>query len=300
MHPGEGVHHHAEPTRADEAERAMTYPPPPGGYDPQQYHVSSQPPQQPSDPYAQGYNAPPPPNYGPGPGQYQQPPNMTPPIGVQPGYPPGAPSPLPPQVPPPQQGGNLGIILGVIVGLVVLLGVAAILIVPGMLEDDGPTTAGEETTSDAEERSSEDEATAEEEESPAAEEESGSGDFGDWGTAISSDDFEENSPEGAAIRWEIAVDDGDLESLAALMCSSPSEGLQREYDYEAEYGQAWNYDFIIWAIAKEPANGQVELWAGWTWDDTAPASQEDLDSGGGNYYTAVEEDGTWKICDIAY
>lgn len=285
----------------------MTYPPPPGGYDPQQYHVSSQPPQ-PSDPYSQGYNAqPPPPNYSQGPGQYPpQPPNMTPPMGAPGGYPPGAPSPLPPPIPPANQGSNLGVILGVIVGLVVILGVAAVLLVPGMLEEDEEPTdeAGADTTSEAAEETppADEETPADEGEDTegTGEEETGTGGFDGWGTPINSDDFDPNTPIGAGISWEIALDDGDMDALAALMCSNPSEDLQWDYDYEVEYNTAPNYDFLIWGMAKEEQGGEVEVWAGWTWDDTAPTSQEDVDSGGGQYYTVVEEDGTWKICDIEY
>ena len=291
----------------------MTYPPT-GGYDPQQYHVSSQPPQ-PNDPYAQGYNAqPPPPNYDPSQGQYpppapdysqpqgQYPPNMTPPLGVQPGYPQGG-SPLPPPIPPASQGSNLGIILGIIVGLVVILGVAAVLIVPGMLEDDDePSEAGGETTSEPaeEEPSEEPSEEAEESEAPEGEETGGTGGFEGWGTPVSSENYDLNTPEGAAIAWEIAVDDGDMDALADLMCSSPSDSLEWAYDYELEYNSAPNYDFLIWSLAKEPQGGEVEVWAGWTWDDTAPDEQDDMDSGGGQYFTAVEEDGTWKLCDLWY
>src|SRR5690606_35555045 len=34
------------------------------------------------------------------------------------------------------------------------------------------------------------------------------------------------------------------------------------------------YDFLIWSLAKEPQGGEVEVWAGWTWDDTAPDEQD--------------------------
>ncbi|WP_026928537.1 hypothetical protein [Glycomyces tenuis] len=285
----------------------MSYPPP-GGYDPQQYHVSG-PPSQPSDPYSQGYNTPPPPppGYNPGTGQY---PNATPPIGVQPGYPSGPPgvppSPLPPPIPPANNGSNLGIVLGVIVGLVVLLGIAAVLIVPGMLEDDdeGSNEAGDGTTSEPAEEES---PSPETEESPSPEqsddtggEEETGGDSYDWGAAVNSDDYDPNTPQGVGISWEIAVDDGDMDALAALMCSNPSEDLQWDYEWEVENNTAANYDFLIWSVAKAEQNGEVEVWAGWTWDDTAPADQDDIDEGGGQYYTVVEEDGTWKVCDIAY
>ena len=274
----------------------MTYPPP-GGYDPQQYHVSSQPPQQPSDPYAQGYGAPPPPpGYGPSPTQYSQPqqPAMTPPIGVQPGYPPGAPSPLPPQLPPPQQGGNLGLILGVIVGLVVLLGVAAILVVPGMLEDDEePSQAGEDPSSEAAEEPTD--APAEEEQSAEGEEDSESGGLEGWSTPVNSDDYDVNTPEGAAIAYVVAADSGDTETLESLLCSEPTDDMQWDYEYEVEYGGA-GWDFLIWGMSKE-VDGEIEAWAGYTMDDTAP-KESDLQYG--NFYTAVEEDGQWKLCDVTY
>ncbi|MCH7229345.1 hypothetical protein L0U85_00485 [Glycomyces sp. L485] len=266
----------------------MTYPPA-GGYDPQQYHVSSQPPQQPSDPYAQGYNAPPPqPNYGPGPAQYP-PPNMTPPIGVQPGYPQGPP--LPPPIPPAQQGPNLGIVLGVIVGLVVLLGVAAVLIVPGMLEDDDPVASGGETTETEDEPATED--TTEAEEQPSEEEDSG--ELQGWGEPVSSEDFEPNSPEGAAISWVVAADKGDNDTLDSLICAKPTSDMEWQLDYQKEYGGA-GYDFIIWSVSREE-NGDTLAWANWTWDDGAP-DEDDMDSG--YTYTVVEEDGQWKLCDAEY
>ncbi len=283
----------------------MTYPPP-GGHDPQQYHVSSQqPPQQPNDPYTQGYSAPPPAGYGHDPNQYPpQPPNMTPPLGVHPGYPqdPHG-SPLPPPIPPAKQGSNLGIILGVVVVLVVLLGVAAVLIVPGMLEDDDKAAqSGDDTTSEPAEESS-----SPEEESPTPEEtqetedpiDDTGGSFDDWGTPVNSENFDPNTPEGAGISWDIAVDIGDMDALSELMCSNPTDDMLWEYEYELEYNSASKYEFLIWGIAEPEQNGEVKVWAGWTMDDTPPTSEEDI-SIGGQYYTAVEEDGVWKLCDTYY
>ncbi|HEU5127791.1 MAG TPA: hypothetical protein VFU12_07375 [Glycomyces sp.] len=293
----------------------MTYPPT-GGYDPQQYHVSSQPPQ-PNDPYSQGYSAqPPPPNYDPGQqgqypppqpgydpsqGQYPPPPNMTPPVGVQPGYPQGG-SPLPPPIPPASQGSNLGVILGIIVGLVVILGVAAVLIVPGMLEDDDDSAqAGDDTTSEPTEEEPSEEPSDDPEESPTPEETQGTDDtggFDGWSTPVSSEDFDPNTPEGAALSWQIGVDHGDEAALAEVMCASPSASLQAQYDAAAS-GDGDNYNFLLWGLAKAEQNGQVEVWAGWTWSDAAPASEDDMISGG-DYFSAVEEDGTWKVCDVWY
>ncbi|WP_100448918.1 hypothetical protein [Glycomyces xiaoerkulensis] len=280
----------------------MTYPPP-GGYDPQQFQPGSQPPQQPSDPYSQGYgNAPPPPpGYGPGqPSPYPQqppPPNMTPPVGVQPGYPPQPGSPLPPPMPPPKQNSNLGLILGLIIGLVVVLGVAAVLLVPRLLEDDESESgqAADETTG---EESEEPEEPSEEPSPEPTEEDDDTGGSGEglegWGAPVNSDDYDPNTPEGAGIAWVVAGDSGDNAAMEELMCADPSAALQSDYEFYQDYSPG--YEFLIWGMSRE-VDGRVQVWADWTWDDAEP-DEENADVY--SVYVAVEEDGQWKLCDIEH
>lgn len=297
-----------EQTRREEA---MTYPPP-GGENPQ-YQLQPEP-QQPSDPYMQGYNSTPPPpaNYypqQPPPPQYTQPPSQPqytqPPsqpmmptqIGVQPGYPSAPGSVLPPPMPPAKQGGNLGVILAVIVGLVVVLGIAAVLIIPGMVNDDGGNQAGGDT-SESEEPSKEEEASdpapepSEEEETTA----DTSGSLEGWTTAVNSDDYDVNTPEGAAIAYRIAADTDDDATMQSLVCANPSENMQFDLDWELE-NAGFNFDFLQWGISTEEGD-EVKAWAGWTDDDLAPDSVDDLTNG--YTFTAVQEDGRWKLCDVAY
>jgi hypothetical protein len=282
----------------------MTYPPPGGGEN-QQYHLQPEP-HQPSDPYTQGYNSTPPPpgNYyqQPSQPQYTQPqsqPMMMPPqVGVQPGYPSVPGSVLPPPVPPPKQGGSLGIILGVVVVLVVVLGVAAVLIIPGLVnDDDDPSAGGGGTTSEEaspEETESEPEATEEEptaEDEPAADD-----DFATWGTAASSDDFDPNTPEGAAITYMAAANSGDDAALEAAVCADPSSDMAWDLDWELD-GDGEQLDVTFWGVSRE-MDGETQAWSGTTTSGEAPASQADLESLSAYFFTVVEEEGQWKVCHI--
>lgn len=282
----------------------MTYPPPGGGEN-QQYHLQPEP-QQPSDPYTQGYNSTPPPpgNYyqQPSQPQYTQPPTqpmMPPQVGVQPGYPSAPGSVLPPPVPPTTQGGSsLGIILGVVVVLVVVLGVAAVLIIPGLVNDDDPSAGGGGTTSEeasesepkpTEEESTEDEPTAEEE--PTADD-----DFATWGTPVNSDDYDPNTPEGAAITYMAAANSGDDAALEGAVCASPSSDMAWDLDWERD-GDGEQLDVTFWGISRE-VDGETQAWSGTTTSGEAPTSQSDLDSLSAYYFTVVEEEGQWKVCHI--
>jgi hypothetical protein len=281
----------------------MTYPPPGGGNP--QYQLQPEP-QQPSDPYSQGYNSTPPPGnyYQQPPQQYTQPqsqPSM-PPVGVQPGYPSAPGSILPPPLPPAKQGGNLPVILGVIVALVVVLGIAAVLIIPGMVDDDDPQAG--EGTSESAEPSQEEEATTEAEEEPSAEEEpttpeaGGDDDFATWGTPVNSEGFTEGTPEAAAINYRIGADTDDNELLQAQVCGSPSSAMQTDLDWEVE-NSGYNFGFLLWSMSRE-VEGGVEVWVGWTMDDSEPSSTAEMEEGSGYTFTAVEEDGAWKLCDVAW
>ncbi|WP_030144222.1 hypothetical protein [Glycomyces sp. NRRL B-16210] len=274
----------------------MTYPPP-GGENPQ-YQLQPEP-QPPTDPYMQGYGSTPPPgNY------YQQQPNYTqpqsqplmPPVGVQQGYPTAPGSVLPPPIPPAQQGGNLGVILAVIVGLVVVLGVAAVLIIPGMLndDDDDPQAGGGDATTSEE---PEPEPTEEEPEpDPTPTEAAPAGGLEGWDAPISSDDdFDPKSPVGVAISYVLAGYSNDNATLESLVSSNPTESMAWDLDYELN--DDTSYDFLIWGVSRE-YNGEVQAWAGWTWTDEPPASEDDLSSG--YTYTLVEENGEWKLYDLVY
>jgi hypothetical protein len=280
----------------------MTYPPP-GGENPQ-YQLQPEP-QQPSDPYAQGFNTPPPPtNYyqqQPGYSQPQQPQYSQPgpPMGVhQSPYPTAPGTVLPPPIPPAKQGGNLGVILGVVVGLVVVLGVAAVLLIPMLSEDDDPQAGGDTNTSESEEEPAQSEEPTSEE--PAEEETTAGGDSGatleGWGTPVSSDSFDANTPEGAAITYRLASDTDDDAALQSVVCASPSENMQFDVEWELEY-DGGNYGFLLWSMSKEE-NGATKVWVGWTYDDMPPDSSDDLSTG--YTFTAVEEDGAWKLCDVTY
>lgn len=285
----------------------MTYPPPGGGEN-QQYHLQPEP-QQPSDPYAQGYNSTPPPpgNYyqQPSQPQYTQPPTqpmMPPQVGVQPGYPSAPGSVLPPPVPPPKQGGSLGIILGVVVVLVVVLGVAAVLIIPGLVNDDDPSAGGGGTTSEEaspeETESTEPDPEPTEEESTAEDEPAADDDFATWGTPVNSDDFDPNTPEGAAINYRIGSDVDDNDLLQAQVCAEPTTAMQTDVDWEVE-NEGFNWGFLLWSMSRE-VDGGTEVWVGWTMDDSAPSDTAEMEDGSGYTFTAVEEDGAWKLCDVAY
>ncbi|MQM28504.1 hypothetical protein [Glycomyces albidus] len=280
----------------------MTYPPP-GGENPQ-YQLQPEP-QQPSDPYAQGYNTPPPPTnyYQQQPGYSQPPPQYSqpgPPMGVQPGPYPTAPgSVLPPPIPPAKQGGNLGVILAVVVGLVVVLGVAAVLLIPTLTEDDEDPQAGEgddTSTSESEEPAPSEEPSTE----PTEEESTDGGDSGatleGWGTPVSSESFDANTPEGAALTYRLASDTDDDAALQSVVCASPSDNMEFDVEWELEY-DGGDYGFLLWSMSKEE-NGETKVWAGWTLDDLPPDSEDDLSSG--YTFTAVEEDGAWKLCDVEY
>jgi len=281
----------------------MTYPPP-GGENPQ-YQLQPEP-QQPSDPYMQGYNSTPPPPgnyYQPQPGYPPQPPpgqpNYTqPPIGVQPGYPTAPGSVLPPPIPPAKQGNNLGIILGVIVAIVVVLGVAAVLIIPGLTGDDeDPSAGGDPTTS---EKASEAETSAAEE--PTEEETDGgdqpaAGGFDTWGTPSSESDYDAASPEGVAIAYQVAQNAGDDATLESLVSSSATDDMTWDLQYELDDTTAPN-DWPFWGMSRTLDDGTVQAWAGYTWDDTAPVAADDIV--GGYTYTLVEEGGTWKLYDLVY
>ncbi|GAB3220127.1 hypothetical protein GCM10027447_04130 [Glycomyces halotolerans] len=278
----------------------MTYPPP-GGYDPQQYPPGSQPPPPPNDPYSQGYHSAPqpPPNYEFGqPPQYgQQPPNMTPPVGVQPGYPTQPGQVMPPPLPPAKQGGNLGIILVVIVGLVVILGVAAVLLVPGMLDDESGQAGS--TTSETSEAEPEESEAGEPEEPTESDEPADSGGepgaYDGWGEPVNADDYDPNTPEGVAIDWALAADSGDIAAMEGLMCSEPSDMLEWEVDYYEDTG-ATDYGWLIWGMSRE-VDGQIQAWANWTFDDAAP--NED-NAGVYSALVMVDEGGAWKACDVVY
>lgn len=281
----------------------MTYPPPGGGNP--QYQLQPEP-QQPSDPYSQGYNSTPPPgNYyqqQPPPQQYTQPasqPPMPPPIGVQPGYPSAPGSVLPPPIPPARQGGNLPVILGVIVALVVVLGIAAVLLIPGMVSDDDPQAGNE--TSESPEPSKEEEATSEPAQEPSTEDEptpdaGADEDFATWGTPVNSDEFTAGTPEAAAINYRLGMDSDDDELMQAQMCASPSSALQSDFEWEQEM-EGGDWGFLLWSMSRE-VDGEVEVWVGWTMDDSAPSDQAEMEEGVYDIFTAVEEDGQWKLCDL--
>ncbi len=291
----------------------MTYPPP-GGENPQ-YQLQPEP-QQPSDPYMQGYNSTPPPgNYYQQPPQYTQPqysqpqypqqpgqPMMPPQVGVQPGYPTAPGSVLPPPIPPAKEGGNLGIILAVVVGLVVVLGVAAVLIIPGMVnkdDEDPQAGGGDDVTS--EEAAKSEEAT-EEEPAPTEEEApvdpGGEDDFATWGTPINSEQYETGTPEAAALNYRLAADTDDDAMMQSQVCASPSGAMQSDLDYELD-AEGGNYGFLLWSMSREVTGG-MEVWVGWTWDDSEPSNQAEIDEGSGYIFTAVEEGGEWKLCDRTY
>jgi hypothetical protein len=294
--------HRSDPEQTRRVE-AMTYPPP-GGENPQ-YQLQPEP-QQPSDPYSQGYGSTPPPgNYyqQPPPPQYTQPPGqpmMQPPVGVQPGYPSAPGSVLPPPLPPAKDGGNLGIILGVVVVLVIVLGVAAVLIIPGLVnkEDDPQAGGGSETSEEASAEESEAEPDPTEEETTAEDEEAGDDDFASWGAPVNSDDFEPNSPEGAAINYRLGADVDDNELMQAQVCAEPSSALQTDLDWELE-SEGFNWGFLLWSMSRE-VDGETEVWVGWTMDDSEPSSTAEMEEGSGYTFTAVEEDGQWKLCDVTY
>lgn len=288
----------------------MTYPPPGGGNP--QYQLQPEP-QQPSDPYSQGYNSTPPPgNYyqqQPPPPQYTQPSNpqysqpgqpmMPPQVGVQPGYPSAPGSVLPPPIPPAKEGGNLGIILGVIVALVVVLGVAAVLIIPGMLDDGDSEAGGGETTSESPEPSKEEETTAAEPSEEAATPDAGADDdFATWGTPVNSDEVADGTPEAAAINYRIGSDTDDDALMQAQVCASPSSAMQSDLEWELE-NTGYNWNFLLWSMTRE-VEGGMEVWVGWTMDDSEPSSTAEMDEGSGYTFTAVEEDGAWKLCDVIY
>ncbi|MFB9658560.1 hypothetical protein ACFQS3_20185 [Glycomyces mayteni] len=288
----------------------MTYPPP-GGENPQ-YQLQPEP-QQPSDPYSQGYSTPPPPtNYyqqqpgysqpqmqpPPGQPQYTQPPMGTPPMGVQAGYPSAPGSVLPPPIPPAKQGGNLGVILGVVVGLVVVLGVAAVLLIPKLTGDDDDPQAGggDPETSASDEPEPSEEPSEEASEEPTDDGGDSGATLDGWGTPVNSDDFEANSPEGAALTYRLASDTDDDAALQSVVCASPSDNMQFDVDWELEY-EGGNFGFLLWSMSKE-VSGATQVWVGWTMDDLPPDTQDDLDSG--YTFTAVEESGAWKLCDVEY
>ncbi|GAB3994498.1 hypothetical protein GCM10029992_09050 [Glycomyces albus] len=202
----------------------------------------------------------------------------------------------------PQTGGGnkLPLVLGIVVALVVVLGVVAILVVPGMLDDDDSNEAGgSETSEPAEEETTEEEPEPTEEEpteEEPTEETGGSGNFEGWGTPVNSDSYDVNTPEGVAIEWKVLADDGDTDAMSQLMCENPTENLEWELDWAEDY--APDYNFLIWGMSREN-NGQTEVWANWTWDDEEPneaSENADVDS----VFVVVEEGGTWKICDYYY
>ncbi|WP_335991967.1 hypothetical protein [Glycomyces sp. MUSA5-2] len=290
----------------------MTYPPP-GGENPQ-YQLQPEP-QQPSDPYSQGYNTPPPPtNYYQ---QQQQPgysqPQMQPPpqqpqytqpqMGVQPGPYPSAPgSVLPPPIPPAKQGGSLGVILAVVVGLVIVLGVAAVLLIPKLTgEDDDPQAGGDDpaTSESEEEPEPSDEASEEPAEEPTDGGDSGGGGFDSWGTPVGSAgdySYDVSTPEGVALAYQVAQNNGDDETLQSLCAADMTDDMAWDLDYEIN-DTAAPASYPYWAMSRE-VDGVVQAWAGYTWDDTAPQSADDTI--GGYTYTLVEEDGAWKLYDLEY
>jgi hypothetical protein len=281
----------------------MTYPPP-GGENPQ-YQLQPEP-QPHSDPYTQGYNSTPPPpgNYYQPPQQYTQPPSqpmMSPQVGVQQhGYPSAPGSVLPPPMPPAKQGGNLAVILGVVVVLVVVLGVAAVLIIPGMINDDEPQAGGggDSSSEEASPEETDPEPEPTEEESTAEDEPAADDDFATWGTAVNSEDFDPNTPEGAAINYRLGADVDDNELMQAQVCADPSSAMQTDLDWELEY-EGFNWGFLLWSMSRE-VDGATEVWVGWTMDDSEPSSTAEMEDGSGHTFTAVEEDGTWKLCDVTY
>lgn len=280
----------------------MTYPPP-GGENPQ-YQLQPEP-QQPSDPYMQGYNSTPPPgNYyqqqAPQP-QYTQPPSqpmMPSQVGVQPGYPTAPGSVLPPPIPPASSGNNLGIILGVIVAIVVVLGVAAVLIIPGLTEDEDPQAGGDDPATSAEASDEEPEPEPEPETEPEPEpSEETSGTLEGWGTPINSDGaYDTSTPEGAAISYQVAQDNGDDAAMQALVSSNATDDMLWDLDWEVN-DTTEPYGFLYWGVSRE-VGGEVQAWSGWTFDDLAPDSEDDLSTG--YTYTLVEEDGQWKLYDVVY
>lgn len=276
----------------------MTYPPP-GGENPQ-YQLQPEP-QQPSDPYMQGYNSTPPPGnyYQQQPPQYSQPPGQPgypPQVGVQPGYPTQPGSVLPPPIPPQNSGNNLGIILGVIVAIVVVLGVAAVLIIPGLMENDDPEAGGGDPTTSAE--ASEDEPSQEPSEEPSDEPSAGgSGAMEGWGAAINSDgSYDASTPEGAALSYQVAQDQGDDATMQSLVSATATDNMTWDLDYEVN-DETTPYNFLYWSMSRE-VDGTVQAWSGWTFDDLAPDSEDDFS--GGYTYTLVEEDGQWKLYDVVY
>ncbi|MCD0442286.1 hypothetical protein LO763_01430 [Glycomyces sp. A-F 0318] len=279
----------------------MTYPPP-GGENPQ-YQLQPEP-QQPSDPYTQGYNSTPPPGnyYQQQPPQYSQPPGpqmMPPQIGVQQGYPSAPGSVLPPPIPPASSGNNLGIILGVIVAIVVVLGVAAVLIIPGLTEDEEPQAGGDDpaTSEEASEEATSEEPAPETTEEAAPTEDTGGGALEGWGTPINSEDaYDTSTPEGAAISYQVAQDNGDDAAMQALVSSNATDDMLWDLDWEMN-DTTDPYGFLYWGVSRE-ADGEVQAWSGWTFDDLAPDSEDDLSTG--YTYTLVEEDGQWKLYDLVY
>ncbi|GAA2269565.1 hypothetical protein GCM10009853_023970 [Glycomyces scopariae] len=288
----------------------MTYPPP-GGENPQ-YQLQPEP-QQPSDPYAQGYNTPPPPTnyYQQQPGysqpQMQPPPQYTqpgppPPVGVQPGYPTAPGSVLPPPIPPAKQGGNLGVILAVVVGLVVVLGVAAVLLIPKLTgDDDDPQAGGGDDPTSESEPSDEpsEEPTQEATEEPTEGGDTGGGGWDSWGTPVSSDGdytYDLTTPEGVALAYQVAQDTGDDATLESLCAADMTEDMAWDLQYEIDDTTApGSYPFF--AMSRE-VSGTVQAWAGYTWSDGPPASADDVI--GGYTYTLVEENGEWKLYDLEY
>jgi hypothetical protein len=276
----------------------MTYPPP-GGENPQ-YQLQPEP-QQPSDPYMQGYGSTPPPGnyYQQQPPQYSQPgPQMMPPqVGVQPGYPTAPGSVLPPPIPPASSGSNLGIVLGVIVAIVVVLGVAAVLIIPGLTEDEDPQAGGNDPATS--EEASEEAPSPEPSPEPTEEESSAEtgGTLEGWGTPINSEgDYDTSTPEGAAISYQVAQDNGDDAAMQSLVSSNATDDMLWDLDWEVN-DTTDPYGFLYWGISRE-VDGEVQAWSGWTYDDLAPDTEDDLSSG--YTYTLVEEDGVWKLHDVVY
>jgi hypothetical protein len=282
----------------------MTYPPPGGGNP--QYQLQPEP-QQPSDPYSQGYNSTPPPgNYyqpQPPPQQYTQPPSqpmMPPQVGVQPGYPSAPGSILPPPLPPAKQGGNLPVILGVVVVLVVVLGIAAVLLIPGLVAGDDGDAQSDGGTSENAEPSTEEEASSEPDPEPTEEEttaDAGGGGFEVWGPPSSSDDFDAASPEGVAIAYQVAQNNGDDEAMQALVSEDATSAMVSDLEWEIE-DTTEPYPYPYWGMAYEADDGSMLAWAGWTMDDTAPDDAGDVI--GGYTYTLVQEDGVWKLYDLEY
>lgn len=272
----------------------MTYPPP-GGENPQ-YHLQPEP-LPPSDPYAQGYNSTPPPpgnHYQQQPPPYTQP-MMSPQVGVQPGYPSAPGSVLPPPIPPAKQGGSLGVILGVIVALVVVLGIAAVLIIPGMINDENPSAGGGVETSEKASPEETESAPEPTEEAPTTAD-AADDEFATWGPAVNSEDFDPNTPEGAAITYMMSADSGDDAALQAVVCSSPTGDMTWDMEYELR-GDGEQFGWLFWGVSRE-VDGETQAWSGRTSSDTAPDSQDDLDSISSYYFTVVEEEGQWKVCDI--